>query len=127
MKLVCLSSPRHCFGRYFVAVWPVDICAQEAVLKNSMLVISLIAAASAHAASGPEFDAKRLSHDVKVLSSDEFEGRGPNTAGETKTVDYLIEQFKAAGLKPGGDLSGASAAGPRTCRSAVSRSRARSS
>jgi Zn-dependent M28 family amino/carboxypeptidase len=87
-----------------VAVWPVDICAQEAVLKNSMLVISLIAAASAHAASGPEFDAKRLSHDVKVLSSDEYEGRGPNTAGETKTVAYLIEQFKAAGLQPGGDL-----------------------
>jgi hypothetical protein len=73
-------------------------------LKNSMLVISLIAAASAHAASGPEFDAKRLSHDVKVLSSDEYEGRGPNTAGETKTVAYLIEQFKAAGLQPGGDL-----------------------
>jgi Zn-dependent M28 family amino/carboxypeptidase len=65
--------------------------------------MSLIAAASAHAA-GPEFDAKRLSQDVKVLSSDEFEGRGPNTAGETKTVAYLIEQFKAAGLQPGGDL-----------------------
>ena len=73
-------------------------------MKNSMLVISLIAAASAHAAGGPEFDAKRLSHDVKVLSSDEYEGRGPNTAGETKTVAYLIEQFKAAGLQPGGDL-----------------------
>ncbi|MYM28607.1 M28 family peptidase [Duganella sp. CY15W] len=72
-----------------------------------MLVMSLIAAFSAvaaHAASGPEFDAKRLSQDVKVLSSDEFEGRGPNTAGETKTVAYLIEQFKAAGMQPGGDL-----------------------
>jgi Zn-dependent M28 family amino/carboxypeptidase len=66
--------------------------------------MSLVAAASAHAADAPEFDAKRLSQDVKVLSSDEFEGRGPNTAGETKTVAYLIEQFKAAGLQPGGDL-----------------------
>jgi len=76
-------------------------------LKKTMLVMSLIAAFSAvaaHAASGPEFDAKRLSQDVKVLSSDEFEGRGPNTAGETKTVAYLIEQFKAAGMQPGGDL-----------------------
>ncbi|WP_229262420.1 M28 family metallopeptidase [Duganella guangzhouensis] len=69
-----------------------------------MLVLSLMAAFAAHAATGPEFDAKRLSQDVKVLSSDEFEGRGPNTAGETKTVDYLVEQFKAAGLQPGGDL-----------------------
>ena len=69
-----------------------------------MLVLSLMAAFAAHAAAGPEFDAKRLSHDVKVLSSDEFEGRGPNTAGETKTVKFLIEQFKAAGLQPAGDV-----------------------
>ncbi|WP_084560247.1 M28 family metallopeptidase [Duganella sacchari] len=69
-----------------------------------MSLIAAFSAVAAHAASGPEFDAKRLSQDVKVLSSDEFEGRGPNTAGETKTVAYLIEQFKAAGMQPGGDL-----------------------
>ena len=38
---------------------------------------------------------------IKVLASDAFEGRGPGTPGEEKTVAYLIEQFKAAGLKPG--------------------------
>jgi Zn-dependent M28 family amino/carboxypeptidase len=67
-----------------------------------------LVAMSAHAADtyAPTFDPKRLARDVQVLSSDEFEGRGPNTAGETKTVDYLVEQFKAAGLQPGGDLSG---------------------
>jgi Zn-dependent M28 family amino/carboxypeptidase len=69
-----------------------------------MSLIAAFAATAAHAASGPEIDAKRLSQDVKVLSSDEFEGRGPNTAGESKTVAYIIEQFKAAGLQPGGDL-----------------------
>jgi Zn-dependent M28 family amino/carboxypeptidase len=73
-------------------------------LKKTMLALSLLVAFSAHAASGPEIDAKRLSQDVKVLSSDAFEGRGPHTAGETKTVAYLIEQFKAAGLQPGGDV-----------------------
>ena len=41
-----------------------------------------------------------LAH-VKVLSSDRFEGRSPGTAGERLTVDYLVEQFKAIGLKPG--------------------------
>lgn len=75
-------------------------------MKNATLVLLTLAVASAHAADAPKFDPKRLSQDVKVLSSDEFEGRGPNTAGETKTVNYLIEQFKAAGLQPGGDLSG---------------------
>jgi Zn-dependent M28 family amino/carboxypeptidase len=38
---------------------------------------------------------------IKVLSSDEFEGRAPGTKGEELTVDYLIDQFKKLGLKPG--------------------------
>jgi Zn-dependent M28 family amino/carboxypeptidase len=42
-----------------------------------------------------------LAEMVKTLSSDEFEGRSPGTAGEEKTVAYLIERFKAAGLQPG--------------------------
>ena len=73
-------------------------------MKNAMLATLLLSAAAAQANESPKFDPQRLSQDVKVLSSDEFEGRGPNTAGETKTVDYLVEQFKAAGMKPGGDL-----------------------
>ena len=35
------------------------------------------------------------------LASDEFEGRGPGTPGEDKTVAYLIEQFRRIGLEPG--------------------------
>ena len=78
----------------------------ETALKNATLVLmGLAAAQAAYAADGPSFDPKRLAQDVKVLSSDAFEGRGPNTAGENKTVDYLVQQFKAAGLKPGGDLA----------------------
>jgi Zn-dependent M28 family amino/carboxypeptidase len=38
---------------------------------------------------------------IKVLSSDEFEGRGPATAGEEKTIAYLTGQFQKLGLKPG--------------------------
>jgi Zn-dependent M28 family amino/carboxypeptidase len=38
---------------------------------------------------------------TRVLSSDAFEGRAPGTPGEDKTVAYLIDRFKAAGLKPG--------------------------
>ena len=58
----------------------------------------------AYAADAPQFDAKRLSDEVKTLSSDAFEGRGPATAGEEKTIDYVVSQMKAAGLQPGGDL-----------------------
>ena len=38
---------------------------------------------------------------IKVLSSDEFEGRAPGSKGEDLTVDYLTAQFKQIGLKPG--------------------------
>jgi Zn-dependent M28 family amino/carboxypeptidase len=76
-------------------------------LKKKILVLALLSAlAAAEAATPPQFDSHRLSENVKTLSSDAFEGRGPNTAGETKTVDFLIAQFKAAGLQPGGDLAG---------------------
>lgn len=49
-----------------------------------------------------QISADRLSADVKVLASDAFEGRAPGTRGEAKTIDWLIEQFKTAGLQPGG-------------------------
>ena len=42
---------------------------------------------------------------TRVLSSDAFEGRAPGTAGEQKTVAYIIDRFKAAGLKPGNEGS----------------------
>ncbi|MEQ1538433.1 MAG: M28 family metallopeptidase [Sphingorhabdus sp.] len=38
---------------------------------------------------------------TKELSLDSYEGRAPGSAGEVKTVAYLIEKFKAAGLEPG--------------------------
>jgi Zn-dependent M28 family amino/carboxypeptidase len=48
-------------------------------------------------------DPNRLSRHVKVLSSDAYEGRGPATAGEKKTLAYIIGQMKADRLQPGGD------------------------
>src|ERR1700736_5836026 len=41
-----------------------------------------------------------LSH-IKILASDEFEGRAPGSKGEELSIKYIAEQFKAAGLKPG--------------------------
>ncbi|HET9355886.1 MAG TPA: M28 family peptidase [Sphingomicrobium sp.] len=52
----------------------------------------------------PNFDPARLDAHVKTLSDDSFEGRAPATAGETKTVAYLVEQLTAAGVEPGGEV-----------------------
>lgn len=38
---------------------------------------------------------------VKTLASDEFEGRGPGTPGEDKTVEYIRAQMQRIGLQPG--------------------------
>lgn len=38
---------------------------------------------------------------VRVLASDDFQGRKPGTPGEDKTVSYLIENFRKLGLKAG--------------------------
>jgi len=41
-----------------------------------------------------------LAH-IKVLASDEFEGRAPGSKGEELSVKYISDQFKKIGLKPG--------------------------
>jgi Zn-dependent M28 family amino/carboxypeptidase len=38
---------------------------------------------------------------IRILSSDEFDGRAPASAGEQKTVDYLIGACRAMKLSPG--------------------------
>tara|TARA_R110000782_G_scaffold182437_6_gene272701 strand:+ start:43460 stop:45145 length:1686 start_codon:yes stop_codon:yes gene_type:complete len=47
-------------------------------------------------------DPAHLSAITRQLASDEFEGREPGTPGEQKTVAYIVEKFKAIGLKPAG-------------------------
>jgi hypothetical protein len=43
----------------------------------------------------------RLKRDITFLASDECEGRGPMTKGFEKAADYVANEFKKAGLKPG--------------------------
>ncbi|WOK35426.1 M28 family metallopeptidase [Sphingomonas sp. C3-2] len=70
---------------------------------KSLLLASTLLLAPAATLAAPAVDEARLNAHIKTLSSDAFEGRGPATEGETKTVAYLTEQMKAAGLEPGGD------------------------
>ncbi|HWQ87160.1 M28 family metallopeptidase [Brevundimonas sp.] len=48
------------------------------------------------------FDTARLSEHVRVLASDEYQGRGIATPAEDRTIRYLSEQYAAAGFQPGG-------------------------
>jgi Zn-dependent M28 family amino/carboxypeptidase len=57
-------------------------------------------------AAAPGADPARLSEHIRILSSDAFEGRGPATAGEDKSVAYISRQMQALGLAPAGDNGG---------------------
>ena len=70
------------------------------ILAAGILLTSSIACSAAQAAEA--ISKQRIREDVRVLASDEFEGRGPGQGAESKTLSYLVSQFKAAGLAPGG-------------------------
>ena len=73
------------------------------IRKSLFLAAAMILPASA-LAQQVQFDESKLREHIRILSDDSFEGRGPATPGETKTVQYLTQEFQAAGLQPGGEM-----------------------
>ena len=61
----------------------------------------LLAQATKIPVAPPSISVPALLNHVKVLSSDEYEGRAPGTHGEDLTVAYIEDQFRKVGLKPG--------------------------
>ena len=47
------------------------------------------------------FSTDSIKKNVSILASEDFLGRKPFTEGETKTIDFLQQQFKAIGVEPG--------------------------
>ena len=72
-------------------------------MKSLLLATAIAILPLSAFAADPLFDEGRLTAHVKTLSDDSFEGRGPATEGEKKTVAYIAEQYAKAGLQPGGD------------------------
>src|SRR5256885_10782519 len=78
-------------------------------MKPLTLVLLLAAAAFVFAVESPtvpkaaadSITAADLLNHIKILASDEFEGRAPGSKGEELSVKYISDQFKALGLKPG--------------------------
>ncbi len=66
-----------------------------------ILVLALGACSLRAAGTRPAISAGQLLERTKTLSSDAFEGRGPGTPGEEKTVRYIEDAFQKLGLKPG--------------------------
>ncbi|MGE5565694.1 MAG: M28 family metallopeptidase [Parcubacteria group bacterium] len=76
------------------------------LLLAAALAAPLIASCATTAPVTPTLsaEAQRLSDRARILGSDEFEGRGPNTPGEEKAVAYIVQQMRAERLQPGGQI-----------------------
>src|SRR6266576_648046 len=114
MRRLKAERPADCFGHScFVIILRLS---QSAVTEEKMkigrrLVAILFGVAASSLAADelalrlqPALDAITpdglLAH-IKILASDEFEGRAPGTRGEELSVKYISDQFKQMGLKPG--------------------------
>jgi Zn-dependent M28 family amino/carboxypeptidase len=85
---------------------PAAFAMTSALALSACATVAHDAAAPQAALSIPDVAPGQLSEAAmkemtRVLSSDAFEGRAPGTPGEEKTVAYIIDRFKAAGLEPG--------------------------
>ncbi|MGH7019716.1 MAG: M28 family metallopeptidase [Brevundimonas sp.] len=76
------------------------------LMSSAAVLLFAVSLASGAVAQTPDFDAARISNDIKVLSDDSFEGRGIATPAEQKVIDYLSQQYAAAGFAPGGENGG---------------------
>ncbi|MEJ7935128.1 M28 family peptidase [Sphingobium sp. AN558] len=77
-------------------------------MRRSFSLLSLALALSACAtaldsgftpAAPPSIDTMKSV--VREISADSYEGRAPGSAGEDKTLAYLVQRFSALGLQPG--------------------------
>jgi len=78
------------------------------IILSAAVALTLAGVASAppapaQTASDPVFSEARVAEDIRILASDRFGGRAPASPGEALTVAYLIDQFRKAGLQPGGE------------------------
>ena len=65
------------------------------------VAVSLFACSPQNENNSVVIDGAKIADHVKVLASDEFGGRMPFTEYETKTVEYLEDQFEQMGVEPG--------------------------
>ncbi len=71
-----------------------------------LTAVAALALALPAAAQDAGFDPTRLSEHIRVLSADDFQGRGIATPAEQQVIDYVSAQMQAAGLEPGGENGG---------------------
>jgi Zn-dependent M28 family amino/carboxypeptidase len=71
------------------------------LIALAVLVVVPLRAEEAARPTREEESEARLKHDIFFIGGPECEGRGPTTEGIKKASDYIANEFRKAGLKPG--------------------------
>jgi len=74
-------------------------CRYRGALVRKVLIVAMLAwPALAFAVSSDTIDPSRISDSIRILASDDFAGRAPDSEGGRKAVDYIVDTFQSAGL-----------------------------
>ena len=75
--------------------------------RPSFVIALLLLASCAPRASSAvvPVDPAAIARHVEILASDAYEGRAPGTAGEAKTVGYIVAAMQKSGLRPANGTS----------------------
>jgi aminopeptidase YwaD len=71
-------------------------------MRRVIIAVLLLGASAVHAVPAA-IDADRLLDHIKFLASDDLKGRASGSPELERAADYIAQQFKTIGLKPGGD------------------------
>ncbi|MGB5259702.1 MAG: M1 family aminopeptidase, partial [Gammaproteobacteria bacterium] len=112
------------YGRYsylaFTGEAPTNVLKGQWPVVNSPLSVTLAHGGGGQTAVSPatlaprlplaaapaKFSAARLQRDINVLAGPAMSGRGLGTPELDQAAGYIADQFRAAGLQPGGDRDG---------------------
>jgi len=78
---------------------PMQATKFRAALSAVALSALSLSATPAHSADAPITESDLAAH-IKILADDMFEGRAPGTAGEDRTIGYIVGEWAKAGLVP---------------------------
>jgi Zn-dependent M28 family amino/carboxypeptidase len=79
-----------------------NLISSTVAVSAGIVILACVPASQQPPSTPASVSAARLGDHIRILASDEFQGRGPATPGEERTVAYLAEQLRAAGVEPGG-------------------------
>ncbi len=99
MSLPAVARPRLRTSTV-VALMVATNCVLAAALAGTSTAADAPASPSPAVSTEP-ISVEHLGAITRTLSGDVFEGRAPGTTGERKTLEYLVAQFREAGLAPG--------------------------